>query len=57
MVQTFVVFADDPTIAKVKTVKVLTAQFVTSYGGVVHHDYGYRLLAHELAECRSKPKC
>ena len=40
-VQTFAVFTGDPTIAKVKTVKVLTAQLVTSYGGVVYHGWGY----------------
>ena len=37
MVQTFAVFAGDPTIAKLKTVKVLTAQLVKSCGGVVYH--------------------
>ena len=36
MVQTFAVFADDPTTAQIKTVKVLTAQLVMSYGGVVY---------------------
>ena len=41
MVQTFAVFADDPTTAKIKTVKVLTAQLVTSYGAWYTVRYGY----------------
>ena len=36
MVQTFAVFTDDPTTAKIKTVKILAAQLVASYGGVVY---------------------
>ena len=35
-VQTFVVFADDPTIAKIKTANILTAQLVLHYAGLCH---------------------